>query len=463
MAVLGLGTLMASLDATITNVALNSLQADLHGSVQSVQWVVTAYLLALAGTIPATRWTSQHFGARRVYVAALTVFTVASGLCAVSPSLTLLVGCRVLQGAASGVLVPLSQLMAVELAGPSRAGKAMSRIWMVTSVGSILGPILGGLTIHWLGWRWLFLMNVPIGAIATVAASRLLPAATGGPDHTFDLRGLLRIGFGVPLIVFAMAQAQTAPTIASASFLVPVLAGTALVLDFVRHALRGRHPLLDVRLFARPRFAAASVALFCFNAVWFGVLMLLPLCLQQARQATPLQAGLLLAPQGAGNVVGMWIAGRLRPGRFARRTGFAGALVFAATTAALAHLLPGGPYPVICGVLVIAGFAAGFPWVSATGGGYVGLSQAEISHAAPLLAMVMRFGASFGTALAAIVLAHQLAVSSAPGALGVPGGYRTTLAVAGGACVFTAAVFALLCLADHRPHRRRAQLVRVQT
>ncbi|MGH2842990.1 MAG: MFS transporter, partial [Solirubrobacteraceae bacterium] len=181
LVIICLGALMSAIDATVTNVALDTLERDLHSSVADVQWVMTAYLLSIAGVIPVSGWASRRFGARRVYVWSLALFGASSGLCALAGSLGMLIGARLLQGVAGGMLVPIGQLIAAEVAGPGRMGKMVSRIWMFSSVGSMAGPTLGGALLQGLGWRWIFLVNVPISAVATVAAVYLLPHTPSRP------------------------------------------------------------------------------------------------------------------------------------------------------------------------------------------------------------------------------------------------------------------------------------------
>jgi EmrB/QacA subfamily drug resistance transporter len=403
-----LGATMSAVDATVTNVALNTLEHDLHASVASVQWVVTAYLLTVAGVIPVSGWASRKFGARQVYVASLALFGVSSGLCALAGSLQMLVVCRLLQGVAGGMLVPLGQLIAAEVAGTSRMGKMVSRIWMFSSIGSMLGPTLGGGLVQGLGWRWIFLVNVPISLIATVAALYLLPQTPSRPAGRLDIGGLLRLSIGVPAMVFALTQAEQTGSLLSPTALLPLLAGILLVADFVRHALVALRPLLDVRLCARPTFSAGLLAIFFVDIAWFGVLVLLPLAFQQLRHASPMTAGLLMAPQGLGTALGMWLCGRIGDGPLARRLGAAGALVLVLTTLVIAEygavMSPLG----VCLTLLCAGFGAGLSWVPATAASYVGLARHEISHGSPLVTVTMRLGASFGTAVAAIILQAQL-------------------------------------------------------
>ncbi len=406
--IVGLGATMSAVDATVTNVALNTLEHDLRASVASVQWVISAYLLAVAGVIPVSGWASRRFGARQVYVASLALFGLSSALCALAGSLQMLVACRLLQGIAGGMLVPLGQLIAAEVAGTSRMGKMVSRIWMFSSIGSMIGPSLGGALLQGLGWRWIFMINVPISLIATVAALYLLPQTPSRPAGRLDIGGLLRLSIGVPAIVFGLTQAEQTGSLMSPSALLPLLAGVLLGADFVRHALRSVRPLLNIRLFARPTFSASMFAIFLVDIAWFGVLVLLPLCFQQLRHLDPLSAGLLMAPQGLGTAVGMWLCGRLGDGPLARQLGAIGAFVLVGTTMLLAGFGASLSTLLICVTLLVAGFGAGVSWVPATAASYLGMARHEISHGSPLVTVTMRLGASFGTALAAVMLEAQL-------------------------------------------------------
>lgn len=446
MIVVGLGTLMSSVDATVTTVALHTVGRDLGSSIADVQWVVTGYLLTLASVIPVSGWIARRFGARRVYTLALALFAASSGLCALATTLGELVAFRMLQGVAAGILLCISQLIAAEVAGPQQMGRMMSRIWMVTSLGSVLGPVLGGVIVTGLGWRWIFLINVPIGVVATIAAVLRLPRIPPRTAGPLDVSGLVRLGLGVPSIVFALAQAEATNKPLAPSTLIPLLAGIALTCDFVRHALRAKHPLLDLRLYARRTFATGSLALFCFNVVWFGTAILLPLYFQQVRHASPAQAGLLLAPQGIGTVTGNWFSGRIRNHLLIRRLAAVGVLGVAGTTMAFAHMGPSTPPWVIWALLLVSGFGGGLAWVAGTAAGYVDLEPERISHAAPLVATVMRVGASFGTALAAIVLQRELDTGADAGSQAhIIAAYHSAFQFAVSAALLALAMFIALC------------------
>ena len=198
-AVVLLGTVMSILDTTIVNVALATLGRDLHSSISQIQWVVTGYMLALAAVIPVSGWAARRFGAKRVYLVSLVLFTAGSALCGLASSTGELVLFRVLQGIGGGMLMPIGQLMMAEAAGPKRMGRVMSIVAVPMMLAPILGPTIGGLIVQNASWEWIFYVNVPIGAIAVVLALRTLPSVKPGKADALDFRGLLLMLFGVYL------------------------------------------------------------------------------------------------------------------------------------------------------------------------------------------------------------------------------------------------------------------------
>jgi EmrB/QacA subfamily drug resistance transporter len=464
VALVGLGTLMTALDTTVISVALLTLSQELHGSVADVQWVVTSYLLGMAAVVPVSGWAARRFGARRIYAWALGVFAVSSGLCALADSLPMLALLRMLQGFGGGFVTPVGQLITAEVAGPKRTGRMLSRIWMVSSLGSILGPSLGGAILSALGWRWIFLINLPIGGLGSLVAFRLLPATPARAAGRLDVNGLIRLAVGLPAVVFALTQAAVSGTPVAAETLVPLVIGAVLVADFVRHALSLDSPLVDLRLYARRTFGFGTASTFSINVAWFIALILLPLFLQQVRHATPTGAGLLMAPQGLGSAMGMWLAGRARDVRTSRWVGVGGAVTFVATSLSLATPVATNPDWVIFPILFMAGLAAAMAWVAATAVSYSELDPEEISHATPLITMSIRLAGSFGTAIGAVVLQHALAANrSAAGSGHLIAAYHVSFRWAAGAGLVAIAVFLGLCRAVGRnfggpPPRTRVEI-----
>src|SRR5246500_4238382 len=180
------GMIMSILDSTIVNVALNTLGRDLHSPISQVQWVVTGYLLALAAVIPVTGWAARRWGAKRVYLTSLVLFTAGSAACGASSSLASLVFFRVLQGAGGGMIMPLAQLIMAQVAGPRRMGRVMGVVSMPAMLAPILGPVIGGVILQNLHWSWIFFVNVPIGVVAVALGWRLPPSTDSGEAGSLD-------------------------------------------------------------------------------------------------------------------------------------------------------------------------------------------------------------------------------------------------------------------------------------
>src|SRR5271167_879869 len=207
-----LGMIMSILDTTIVNVALRTLEHDLHSTTAQIQWVATGYLLSLAAVIPITGWAARRFGAKRVYMTSLVLFTVGSALCAIATSTTELILFRVLQGAGGGMIMPVAQLIMAQVAGPKRMGRVMGIVAMPAMLGPILGPVLGGTILESLHWSWIFLVNVPIGFLAFVAGWRTIPRTESGEAGRLDVVGLALLSTASTAIVYGLSQLGTPNT-----------------------------------------------------------------------------------------------------------------------------------------------------------------------------------------------------------------------------------------------------------
>src|SRR3954465_8404430 len=218
-----LGAIMSVLDTTIVNVALDDLSTDLHSSLDSIQWVVTGYLLALAAVIPVTGWAARRFGSRRLYLVALVAFTIGSALCGLAWSPGSLVAFRVLQGVGGGMLLPIGQMVLVKAAGPRNLPRVMSAIGVPIVLAPVFGPTLGGLLLEHAGWQWIFLVNVPVGILAVTAAVRLLPRDQPEDAGQLDAIGLALVATGLVGVTYGLAETGTAGSVTDASVLVPLL------------------------------------------------------------------------------------------------------------------------------------------------------------------------------------------------------------------------------------------------
>jgi len=337
--VIVLGAIMSILDATIVNVAVPTLGRRFHATISSIQWVMAAYLLAFATVIPLSGWLSRRFGATRVWIAALIVFMAGSVLAGVSWSLGTLVLFRVVQGVGGGLIMPVGQAILAQAAGPKRMGRVMSIVGIPMLLAPVFGPVIGGVLVDEASWRWIFFINLPVGALAFLLALRLLPAAAPQRAERLDLLGLALLPPGLALSVYGLAEIGRDGRIAGLTTLVPLVAGLALVGLFVPHALRrGPGALLDLTLFRSRGFATASLTTLLLGIALFGSLILLPLYYQLVRGESALATGLLLMPQGLGAAVAMPLAGWLTDRNGARAVIPAGIVLALAGTVGLTQV-----------------------------------------------------------------------------------------------------------------------------
>jgi EmrB/QacA subfamily drug resistance transporter len=402
------GSIMSILDTTIVNVALDTLRRELGATITQIQWVVTGYMLALAAVIPVTGWAARRFGAKRVYVVSLVVFTAGSALCGLASSTGELIAFRVLQGVGGGMILPIGQMMMADAAGPKRMGRVMSIVAVPAMLAPILGPTIGGLIVDNASWRWIFFVNVPIGVAAVIAALRTLPDVEPSRTAPLDVLGLVLMSLGVPALTYGLAEIGATGGFTAAEVVAPCLAGVALIAAFVLHALRVPNPLLDLRLYRRPTFASASLAMFCLGAALFGSMILLPLYWQGVRHESVFDTGLLTAPQGLGMALVMPLAGKLTD-----RWGGGPIALFGVTVTTIASIpfaLIGAhtSIPWLLGAMFVRGAGIGFAFMPAMAAAFASLERSELPNATPQLNVLQRVGGSIGTALLAVVLQRAL-------------------------------------------------------
>ncbi len=405
-----LGAIMSVLDTTIVNVALNDLSHDLHSSLDSIQWVITGYLLSLAAVIPVTGWAVRRFSARRLYLIAVVVFTAGSALCALASTSGELIAFRVLQGIGGGMLTPIGQMILVKAAGPRNLPKVMSFIGVPIVLAPVFGPTLGGLLLQGAGWQWIFMINVPVGIVALTLALRLLPHDESGSTQAgrLDVMGLVLAAAGTVGITYGLSKSESAGSLTASSVLIPVLAGLVLMGLFVLHARRTEHPLLDLTLFSNRAFGAASLVTFCLGAALFGAMILLPLYFQVVRGEDTIHTGLLLIPQGIGGGLGMVLSGRATERFGAGRTSLIGGVILALATVPFILIGASTPFAVICAAMVVRGMGVGLSIMPAMTAAFSVLTREQVNDATPQLTVLQRVGGSLGTAIIVVVLQGHL-------------------------------------------------------
>ncbi|WP_208033045.1 DHA2 family efflux MFS transporter permease subunit [Streptomyces cyanogenus] len=440
-----LGTVMAVLDMTIVNVALRRLSESFQAPLQTIQWTATAYTLALAAVIPTAGWAMARIGAKRTYVTALVLFTLGSLLAACAWDAGSLIAFRAVQGLGGGLLQPVGMAMGMRVADRARLGRAMGLLGLPVLVGPVAGPVLGGWLVDSASWHWIFLINLPVGALALLLAARLLPKdapdSRGRELPRLDVPGLLMLSPGLALLLYGLARGGGRGDVTIPGALVPTLAGAVLTAAFVRRALTVHAPLLDLRLLRDRTFGAGIGTLALFTCGYFGSMLLGPLYWQQERGVTATAAGLLGAPVGL--VVGttMQIAARRIDQAVPRRLVAAGCAVAALGMALLAWQTGTAgvaPWRIVAAGMVM-GVGSGMTLMPAMTTATRGLPPDRLAGASTALSINAQLAASAGTALLSVLLAT---------AGQTPSGFRLAYAVT--ATLLASAILPALRLPAHR-------------
>ncbi|WP_017570693.1 DHA2 family efflux MFS transporter permease subunit [Nocardiopsis halotolerans] len=411
--VLLVGACAALLDSTIITVAIDGLSRAFGAPVAEVQWVATAYLLAMTAVIPVTGWIVDRHGQRAAWIGALALFGAGSALCAAAWSVPSLVALRVVTGLGGGMLLPLTMTILVRAAGQDRVGRALALVSVPGQLAPVLGPVLGGLVLDSLGWRWVFLATLPLTAAALALAVRGVPADTPSKEERIDLTGLALLPPGLAALLYGLSvlgEETHGPLLAAG--------GVLLLAGFAVHALRRRPgappPLIDLRLFSDGQFRIGAFLMFVFGLCIWGGMFLLPLFYQQVTGADALAAGVLMAPMGAGVAVAVLVVGRPAD-RVGPRPLVVGGLVLAALATLPFGFVTGDTSTTLLGaVLFVRGLGLGTASVPLLAAAYRGLAPERVPRATSALNVTQRIGAAAGTAGLAFVLTTALAEAGQP-------------------------------------------------
>src|ERR1700724_1486041 len=408
-----LGSFLAQLDATVVNVSLSSLAVDLHSSLTAIQWVTSGYLLALALMLPLNGWLVERIGAKSLYLWCFSAFTLSSALCGMAWSANSLIAFRILQGMSGGLMAPMTQMMMARA-----AGKHMARLIGYAAVpvmlGPILGPVIAGAILQHASWRWLFLVNLPVGVLAIVLAILFLPKDREETrQRDLDLVGFALLSPG--LVLFLYGSDHMGERIGQVTLALSVV----LLAMFFKVAVRkGHRALIDLQLFKGKTFATSTVTQFMSNGISFAGQMLIPIYLIRACGRTPSATGWLLAPLGLGMICSYPWMGALTQ-RFGSRKGSAGgALLALAGTLPFLYLASHGlVFAVLAGALFLRGVglaAIGIPSISAA---YASVRKQDLPMATTSLNIVQRLGGPTLTTLCATFLGWRLGLAQSSASL----------------------------------------------
>jgi len=414
------GLFMDLLDMTIVNVAVPELARVHNATTTQVQWVVTGYLLSLAVFIPVSGWLGDRFGTKRVFMTALFFFTAASLGCGLAWSLESLIAFRVLQGVGGGMLTPVGTAMLYRAFPPNERAKASSILMIPMVVAPASGPVIGGYLVEYVDWRWIFLINIPVGALGFAFAGLFLKEERQPTPGTLDVPGLLLAAAGLASLMYGLAEAG-ANGLGDPQVLLFGGIGILLLVVFAAFELRTEHPMIDMRLFKNKLFAVSNFVQMIGFAGLMGGLFLLPLMLQSpaTKGLGAFESGLTTFPQAIGVVMMVQLSGRIYNRVGPRRMMTLGLAGVSITTLAFVFIDLGTNLWWVRGIMFARGCFFSFMLVSLQTATFATISPVLMGRASAISSAGRQVGASFGVALLATVLTSRLSshnTSLAPGA-----------------------------------------------
>ncbi len=407
-----LATIMQVLDTTIANVALPSMTGDLGASQDTITWVLTSYIVAAAIMTPMTGWVSDRFGRRNVFLTSVVGFVLSSMACGLSWNLGSMVGFRILQGLFGAAIVPLSQTFLLDINPREKHGQAMAMWGAGIMVGPIIGPTLGGWLTESFDWRWVFFINLPVGALALAGCLAFLPRAETR-RRRFDFFGFAMLAIGIGALQMMLDRGGEVEWFAAMEIWLYAFLAITGIWVFGVHILTTDEPFIDPRIFADRNFLTGLVFIFIIGIVLLASLALLPPMLSSIYGYPTITTGLVMAPRGVGTMISMILVGRLVRLVDARILVVTG---LSLTTLSL-HMMTGftpqmDDMPVIVSG-VIQGLGLGLVFVPLSTVAFATLAPKYRADATSLFSLVRNIGSSIGISVVSLMLSRNVQINHA--------------------------------------------------
>lgn len=410
-----LGLIMAIIDSSIVNVALDTMAGNLGASIDEISWVATAYILANVIIMPLNGWLTAYFGRKKFYAACIALFTLASFLCGTATNVWQLVFYRIIQGLGGGALQPTAQSILFESYPPEKRGSAMAIFGLGAMVGPTLGPTLGGYIVDNGSWPLIFYINLPIGVAAFLMTLAFIrdPHYIAKPERGVDWLGLGMMTAGIASLQYVLERGQHDDWFDSPAIVVLTIVSIVGIGGFIARELLDKRPFVDLRVFRSRGFAAGNVIGIVSGFGLFGLNLILPLYFQDILGFDAWQAGLALLPGAAATAVSMPIAGRLNNRIDPRWMIGLGLGLFGLSAWLMGDLNQNAGYWDVFWPRFVQGFSIGFLFVPLSTATLATIPRGELANATGLYTLIRQLGGSLGIAILTTLLQrHGAAVQS---------------------------------------------------
>jgi EmrB/QacA subfamily drug resistance transporter len=398
---------MEQLDATIVNTAIPSIAADLHVTPLSLKSVVTSYILSLAVGIPISGWMADRFGTRRVFGIAIAIFTFASVLCGLALNPTMMTGARLLQGIGGAMMMPVGRLAIIRTFPKSELLGAMNFVIIPALIGPLLGPTLGGLIVHWISWRAIFFVNVPVGLIALYLVWRYMPDYKGSERRPLDVVGMILFSCGTALLSWLL-EVFGEHTLEPMTALLMLVVSISLLVAYGWHASGIEFPLLRLTLFKIRTFRTAVLGGFVTRLGVGGLPFLLPMMYQVGLGLPAWKSGLLMMPTALAAMGMKLISPRLLARFGYRQVLIVNTVCIGITIGLFSTVKAGTPLTMIVVLSLMQGFFNSLQFSSMNTLAYADIAQADSSMASTISSSFQQLSMSFGLAAGSLVAAYYL-------------------------------------------------------
>ena len=397
---------MNIMDTTIVNVALPTIGREFHVAADSVDTVAIGYLVSLAVFIPVSGWLGDRLGGKRVLLASIVVFTLASALCGLAQNVAELVGFRILQGVGGGLMVPVGMALLFRTFPPAERVRASSILVIPTALAPALGPVLGGLFVTELTWRWVFYVNLPIGVAAFVFGLLFLEPHRTETAGRLDIGGFVLSGAGLGLVMYGVSEGPFKgwgqPIVYTT-----IAVGTVLLISMIVVELRSSDPLIDLRLFSNSLFRNANIVMGLGSVSFLGVLFLVALFFQDGLHQSALGSGLSTFPEAIGVMLGAQVVTRrLYPTFGPRRVMFGGLVLLAVALALMSLIDTTGELWWMRLLMFVMGYGMAHVFTSSQAAGFATISGPDTARASTLFNALRQLGGAVGVALLSTVVAE---------------------------------------------------------